>query len=93
MNLNINKGDAQLAETVRRVSHGGERIVLNRNGKGVAALVPIEDLKFLEFIEELEDAADAKAAKKALADIKSGKTKLIPWEKVKADLIKRPKKS
>jgi prevent-host-death family protein len=51
-----------LAEIINRVAYGGERVVLNRRAKGVAAVVSMEDLKLLE---ELEDRADVKAAKKA----------------------------
>ena len=52
----------KLAEVVNRVAYGGERVVLKRRAKGVAAVVSMEDLKLLE---ELEDRADVKAAKKA----------------------------
>jgi prevent-host-death family protein len=51
-----------LAEIVNRVAYGGERVVLKRRAKGVAAVVSIEDLKMLE---ALEDRADLKAAQKA----------------------------
>ena len=65
-----------LADALNRVAYSGERIVLARRGKGVAALVSMEDLKLLETVEE---EADLKAAKKArkekgtvpLADIKA----------------------
>jgi prevent-host-death family protein len=54
-----------LADALNRVAYGGERIVLQRRGKGIAALVPMEDLAALE---ELEDAGDIKAARKALKE-------------------------
>ena len=65
-----------LADALNRVAYSGERIVLARRGKGVAALVSMDDLKLLETMEE---EADLKAAKKArkekgsvsLADIKA----------------------
>lgn len=55
----------QLSDAINRVSYGGERIVLDRNGKGVAALVSIEDLELLEM---LEDRMDIEAARKAMTD-------------------------
>lgn len=64
-----------LAEALNRVAYGGERIVLERHGKQLAALVPVEDL---ELLEELEDRADVKAARKALREKGSES-----WEDVK----------
>jgi antitoxin Phd len=54
-----------LADAINRVAYAGERIVLERRGKGVAALVSVEDL---ELLQRLEDEADVKAAKKALKE-------------------------
>ena len=54
-----------LADAINRVAYSGERIVLERRGKGVAALVSVEDLALLE---RLEDEADIKAARKALKE-------------------------
>lgn len=39
---------AELAELVSRVGYTGERIILTRHGKPLAALVPVEDLEALE---------------------------------------------
>lgn len=50
------------ADLVNRVLYNGERVVLERRGKGVAAIVSLEDLLRLE---EMEDQADVKAARKA----------------------------
>jgi prevent-host-death family protein len=54
-----------LADAINRVAYAGERIVLERRGKGVAALVSVEDLALLE---ELEEQADIRAAKKAVKE-------------------------
>jgi prevent-host-death family protein len=54
-----------LADALNRVAYAGERIVLERRGKGVAALVSIEDLALLE---RIEDEQDIKAARKALKE-------------------------
>jgi len=55
----------KLADAINRVAYAGERIVLERRGKGVAALVSIDDLALLE---ELENQADIRAARKALKE-------------------------
>jgi prevent-host-death family protein len=62
-----------------RVTFGRERIVLERQGRPVAALVPLEDLELLEEMEEREmiEAADR-------AEAEPGED--IPWEQVKAEL-------
>lgn len=39
---------ADLAELVSRVGYSGERILLTRHGKALAALVPVSDLEKLE---------------------------------------------
>ena len=70
-----------LSDTLNRVSYGKERIIIKRHGKEIAALVPVEDLKFLE---ELEDRMDLEEARAALAEVEKEGT--IPWEKVKEDL-------
>ncbi|MEV5748921.1 type II toxin-antitoxin system Phd/YefM family antitoxin [Actinoallomurus sp. NPDC052308] len=44
----VTQARADLAELVNRVGYTGERIVLTRHGKPLAALVPVEDLEALE---------------------------------------------
>lgn len=53
---------AHLTEVVNNIIYKGKRFVLTKNGKQVAAFIPIEDLALLE---ELEDTVDLKAAKRA----------------------------
>jgi prevent-host-death family protein len=62
MEMNMVEVRDNLSEVINRVAYGGERVVLKRRTKGVAAVVSMEDLKLLE---ELEDRADVKAAQKA----------------------------
>jgi prevent-host-death family protein len=83
MNISILQVRAKLADTLNRVAYQGERAVLTRHGKGVAALVSMDDLALLE---RLEDESDAKAVRKALDALKSGKRKPIPWAHAKAEL-------
>jgi prevent-host-death family protein len=65
------------AEVLNKVAYAKERIVLQRHGKDVAAVVPIEDLQLLE---DLEDKIDAKLAKKARKE-----KGFVPWEKIKKE--------
>jgi PHD/YefM family antitoxin component YafN of YafNO toxin-antitoxin module len=68
-----------LATAINKVAFGGERIILQRNNKDVAALVPIGDLALLR---ELEDRADLAEIKKAMEEPGPN----IPWEDAKKDL-------
>jgi prevent-host-death family protein len=68
----------QIADALNTVAYAGERIAINRHGKRVAVLVPVEDLAVLEAIE---DRVDVALAKKALKEKGS-----IPWAKVKKNL-------
>jgi len=76
--LPVSKARQELAELINRVAYKGERIVIERRGKNVAALVPTEDLEILESLEDRIDLEDARQALKEKG--------AIPWEKVKADL-------
>jgi len=78
--LDLTQARARLSESVNRVSYRGERIVIQKHGRPVAALVSVEDLAL---IRELEDRIDLEAARKALAEANG---KFIPWETVKREL-------
>ena len=67
------------AETINRVVYRGERVVLHRRGKNLAAIVPIADL---ELLEAIEDSIDVEAARKALKQ----RGRNIPLKKIKAQL-------
>ena len=75
MQIPMNQARGQFAEILNRAAYGGERIILERRGKPVAAVVSMEDL---EDLAALEDEADLRAALRArnqkkripLADVK-----------------------
>lgn len=69
----------QFAEILNDVAFRGERVELERHGKSIAAVVPIEDL---ELLEQLEDRMDLDEARKALAE----KGERIPWKQLKREL-------
>ena len=58
--LSIAEARNNLADTINRVSYGGERVVFARRGKPVAALVSAEDLALLQRIEDTEDIRAAR---------------------------------
>ena len=71
------------SETINRVTYGGERVVIHRRGKELAAIVPIADLKL---IEERENEIDLLEARKTLAEMKRRRQKAVPWSKAKLKL-------
>lgn len=79
--LNTSKVRNEFGKVLRRVARRGDRIVLHRRGKDVAALVPLEDY---DLLEKLEDRFDLEEARAALKETKTKGT--IPWEKIKAEL-------
>jgi prevent-host-death family protein len=68
---------ANFADIVNRAEYAGERTIVHRRKKPVAAVVPVEDL---ELIERYEDELDARAIKKAR------KEKTVAWEQVKKEI-------
>lgn len=83
MQLGLSEVRTQMSEVIDRVADGGERVVLQRRGKCVAAIVSLEDLARLEAIE---DAEDAKSARAILAEMKRTGEKPIPLADVKRRL-------
>lgn len=73
--LNATEARNSFSETLNQVRYNKERVVLERHGKGFAAVVPLEDL---ELLEALEDRADAKALRKAIAAAKRKGEQPIP---------------
>lgn len=73
-----------LSDAINRVAYGGERILLERRGKPIAAIVSVEDV---ELLERLEDKIDVEAAKKALKE--PGR---ISWADYKRQRGRRSKK-
>lgn len=57
----------QISSTLERVSREGERVVIEHEGRGVAALVPMEDL---ERLERLDDRAEARAPSESNGELR-----------------------
>lgn len=69
------------AELLNRVTYQHERVIVQRHGRDIAALVPIEDLALLQAIEDRMDLEEARAA---LAEAQEKGT--VAWEDLKAEL-------
>jgi prevent-host-death family protein len=68
----------EISDALNTVAYSGQRIAINRHGKRVAVLIPVDDLALLE---AMEDRIDLALAKKALKEKGS-----IPWSRVKKEL-------
>ena len=77
--ISTSKARETFSDVIGQVVYAGERVVLERRGKPVAAVISIEDLRLLE---ALEDRADARAVRRGMRE--GGKP--VPWSKVKKDL-------
>jgi prevent-host-death family protein len=78
MEMSVRTIRENLADALKRVASAGERVVVTRKKKGVAALVSMDDLAALE---RLEDEAGIKVARKARKEKGGG-----PLEVIKARL-------
>jgi len=75
---------SRLGEAVNHAADDKARMVLTRDGKPVAAIVPIEDY---ETLEALEDTADERLAAEAFAAWEAaGKPRGIPMDEVAREL-------
>ena len=77
--LTASTARAQFADLVNRAEYAGERTIVHRRKKPVAAVVPIEDLRLLERMEDQLDLEDALKAMKEPGP-------RIPWGRIKKEL-------
>ena len=78
----ISEAREHLADLGNRASLRGERLVVERRGKNLFAIVPVEDV---ELLERLEDKVDLDAIRAARGE------PTIPWAQVKKALRSLPK--
>jgi prevent-host-death family protein len=67
----------KFADIVNRVEYRGERIIVRRHNRDVAAVIPIEDL---ELLQKVEDQMDIKDALRALKEPRGKPAKQIRTE-------------
>jgi prevent-host-death family protein len=70
-----------MAELLNRAAYGGERFVVTRHGKGIVAIVPLEDVTLLDRLRALLAKKDFEAA---LAEMEDAGTR--SWDEVRRDL-------
>ena len=79
MHVSVVDVRSNLANILNRAAYGGERVILERRGKPMAALVSMGDL---ELLEQLENEDDLEAVRKA----RKQRAKPVPLAKIKARL-------
>lgn len=79
--LAIGQAEGELEKLVDRAIRNEERVLLTRDGRPVAAIVPIEEV---ELLERLEDEYDILMVERAIEEDRGQPS--IPWEEVKARL-------
>jgi prevent-host-death family protein len=75
--LTASEARQNFSDILNRAAYGGERVILHRGKKPVAAVVPMEDL---EMLEQIEHRVDLEEVRKRL------KEPNIPWSKIKKEL-------
>lgn len=70
-----------LAELLNRVAYGGERLVITRHGREIAALVPVDDLRLADRLRRFVTRKDVA---RALAELDSGRS--APWARLRDEL-------
>ena len=75
--LTASEARQNFSDILNRAAYGGERVIVHRGKKPVAAVVPMEDL---EMLEQIEDRVDLEEVRKRL------KEPDIPWSKIKKEL-------
>lgn len=56
------------SDVLNKAAFGKERVILTRRGKGLCAVVPLEDMALLEKLEETLDIEEARKASREAAE-------------------------
>ena len=75
--MTVTEARDNLSDTMNRVAYAGERVILERNGKDLAVIISIEDLRLLEEIENRMDIEMVEMTRNEPA---------TPWTEVKRNL-------
>jgi prevent-host-death family protein len=60
--MTVAEAKNRFSDVLRRAEYGGERVIVERRGKPVAAIVSTDDLRRLEAAEDAADLTDARVA-------------------------------
>jgi prevent-host-death family protein len=69
------------SDLLNRVAFGQERILVTRHGKGLDALISLDDLEQLEALEEMVDRELLRQARE-----ENEREGTVPWEVAKSEL-------
>jgi prevent-host-death family protein len=58
--MSVTEFKKRFSDVLRRAEYGGERVIVERHGKPVAAIVSTDDLRHLEAAEDAADLRDAR---------------------------------
>ena len=85
--LTINSREARIKwrDLLDKVYAGSSDVVIERNGKPVAVLIPVEDYEELQ--DELDDLRSARRVAALYEAWKQDSSSGRPWEEIKSDLI------
>lgn len=70
-----------MADVVNRAAYGGERFVVTRHGRELAAIVPLDDANLLERVRRFLEDREWEAA---LREVTEAGT--VPWEEARREL-------
>jgi len=70
LNISIAEAKSKFSEIIARTIYAGERFIVRRRGKPVAAIVGIDDLRKIQLTNSSEDTGTLLAAAEAWADFK-----------------------
>lgn len=73
------KARERFSDILDEVSVRGDRVVVERHGKEIAAVISLDDLKLLEALEDRYDVEEARAALRE-------RGRRVSWEELKARL-------
>jgi len=68
--ISVAEAKSKFSEMIARTIYAGERFIVRRRGKPVAAIVGIDDLKKIQLTDSSEDTGTLLAAAEAWADFK-----------------------
>lgn len=70
-----------MSELLNRAAYGGERFVVTRHGKELAAIVPLAEV---DLLDKLRSLLDRKEFEKAVEEVRTAGTR--SWKEVRRDL-------
>jgi prevent-host-death family protein len=79
----VTRARRTLSDVVSHVAFGGDRVVLSRNGRDLAVIVPLDLYRLMELEEDRLDLAEMHRAKREAA---SRGEKAVPYGRVRKGL-------